>query len=275
MKFKNGKEMYDYLIHTGDLYSPSLATYIFAYNDAQALCVYYLQQKEVVELIRKSKKTNECWSAHLGWGGTILDNEEYNDDEHRYSEDETLRNLYLKPSLEYCESASKIEDWQDVKWLNDNAVLSLKDDSLLMTRNISPEEFQSLRPGDKILVIYNTIYADECTVTGIPNCNGNSFEWEVKTDKGHADEGCTKVPLDYECKPYKGYFLHSSKGVVYPFKARPYDEAEYYTATSKDGQSWNIQKGGRHIRVIVGDFYEVVDCLETLNVNIAPRICHN
>jgi hypothetical protein len=114
MKFENGNEMYDYLIGR-DLYSKSLGIYAFEYNDAHAICIYYLQPEEVAKLIEKSKGTENYWGAYLGWGGSILDDSDYDDDEHRYSSDENMRNLYLKPSIDFCEETYMVEDWMDTE----------------------------------------------------------------------------------------------------------------------------------------------------------------
>ena len=114
MKFENRKQMHDYICSGKDLYSKSLGIYVFVYNDADALCTYNLRPEYIAETIEKSKESGEYWSAHLGWyGSAILDNGEYDDDEHRYSEDENMRNLYLKPSLDFCEETYMVEDWMD------------------------------------------------------------------------------------------------------------------------------------------------------------------
>lgn len=193
MKFKNSKEMYDFLSSGKDLYSKSLGVYVFEYNDAHALCIYNLKPEEVVELVKKSKESKEYWGAHLGWGGSILDSSEYNDDEHRYSEDEAKRNL--QPSLDFCEETYMVEDWQDVDWINDNAAILLKDNSLILVKNLSTKEFKKLKLGDKILAIYNTLYAEECEVTGPVFYNGDVMKYAAETDKGYADESCVKVFL--------------------------------------------------------------------------------
>lgn len=111
MKFENGKQMYEYLISEGDLYSKSLGIYAFEYNAAHAICIYHLDPNEVAELVKRSKETNEYWAAFLGPGGSILDDEDY--DEYRYVEDEERRALYLRPSLEFCEESFNAKDWID------------------------------------------------------------------------------------------------------------------------------------------------------------------
>lgn len=112
MKFNSGKEMHDYICNVGDLYNINTGIYVCEYNDAHAVCVYHLRPDEVIELIAKSKESGEYWEAYLGAGGKILDAEDYNNDVYRYSEDETMRNLYLKPTLDFCEHMYK-EEWVD------------------------------------------------------------------------------------------------------------------------------------------------------------------
>lgn len=111
LKFKNGTDMYNYLTNGKDLYSRSLGIYVFEYNDAHALCYYNLSPYEVMEILKRREETKEYWGAYLGIGGYILDESEYDDDEHRYSEDEAMRKLYLQPSLDFCEELYQTEDW--------------------------------------------------------------------------------------------------------------------------------------------------------------------
>lgn len=124
LTFASAGKMYDYICKEGDLYSKSLGIYAFVYNNAQAICIYNLQQDEVVKLIEKNKETNEYWGAHLGIGGSILEDPDYDDDEHRYNEDEAMRNLYLQPSIDFCEMHYKVEDWMDTKDVTAEYVLS-------------------------------------------------------------------------------------------------------------------------------------------------------
>ena len=124
MRFNNGIEMYDYLCSERDLYSKSLGTYVFEYNDAHALCTYSLYPEDVVKLIKESKETGEYWGGHLGWGGSILDDPDY--DEYRYVDDEAKRNLYLKPSLEFCDETYMVEDWMDTNDVTVEYVMEIK-----------------------------------------------------------------------------------------------------------------------------------------------------
>ena len=105
--------MYDYLCSGRDLYSKSLGTYVFEYNDAHALCTYGLYPEDVEKLIKDSKEYKDYWGAFLGIGGYILDNPDY--DEYRYVEDEAKRNLYLKPTLDFCDETYMVEDWMDTE----------------------------------------------------------------------------------------------------------------------------------------------------------------
>lgn len=116
-KFKSGKEMYDYICSGHDIYSANQRIYAFVYNDAGAICIYYLSDEDVVELVEKIKKNpDEYWGAFLSWkGSNILDDGKYNSDEYRYSEDWEKNKLYLRPSLEFCEEMFGIEDWVDCK----------------------------------------------------------------------------------------------------------------------------------------------------------------
>lgn len=74
---------------------------------------------------------------------------------------------------------------------------------------------------------------------------------------------------------YKGYELCITNGIYHPFKARPYDDADYYYAKSTNGTQWTIGYKGKHHMSIRGHFHDVVDLLEKLNKDIKPRMCHN
>ena len=115
-KFSSGKEMYDYICSGKDLYSKSLRTYVFVYNDAGALCLYTLELENVLELITLSKENNEYWGAFLGWKGSeVLDEAEFDNEEYRYSDDWEKQKLYLKPSLDFCNMYYQTEDWIDTE----------------------------------------------------------------------------------------------------------------------------------------------------------------
>lgn len=109
MKFASGKEMYEFVSAGRDLYNKNEGLYLFAYNDANALCYYRLNESEAEEIARKADELGEYWGAFLGWGGDILDNTEY--DHFRYSDNEDERALYLKPSLDFCEKYFKCKGW--------------------------------------------------------------------------------------------------------------------------------------------------------------------
>ena len=74
---------------------------------------------------------------------------------------------------------------------------------------------------------------------------------------------------------YKRYILREVNGVKYPFKPRPYDDADYYHAKSCDGKRWTIYFKGKYLYSINGNFYDIVDQLERLNQNINSKIIHN
>lgn len=83
---------------------------------------------------------------------------------------------------------------------------------------------------------------------------------------------------------YKGYELHYyPKCEQYPthdnryttFKARPYDDAEYYWAYTYDKEHWVVVYKGKCVdKNFVGTFKEVVDIIEEQNKNIKPRMIH-
>lgn len=84
-------------------------------------------------------------------------------------------------------------------------------------------------------------------------------------------------------KEYKGYKLnHYPKCKEYPthdnryqtFKARPYDDADYYWAYSYDRENWKIIFKGQVIKQFKGTFEQVVDVIEDKNKDIEPRMIH-
>lgn len=84
-------------------------------------------------------------------------------------------------------------------------------------------------------------------------------------------------------KDYKGYKLnHYPKCEEYPthdnryqtFKARPYDDADYYWAYTYNKENWLIIFKGKIVRQFKGTFEEVVDFIEDKNKDIKPRMIH-
>lgn len=83
---------------------------------------------------------------------------------------------------------------------------------------------------------------------------------------------------------YKGYELHYyPKCEQYPthdnkystFKARPYDDADYYWAYTYDKKNWCIVYKGKYVgKNFVGAFEEVVDFIEEKNKNIKANMIH-
>ena len=82
---------------------------------------------------------------------------------------------------------------------------------------------------------------------------------------------------------YKGYVLkYYPKHDKYPthdgkyqtFKARPYDDAEYYSAYSYDKENWNIIYKGKLVQKFVGTFKEVIDLIEERNQNVKSKMIH-
>lgn len=142
MKFNNWQEMYNYLTTGKDLYNTETGDYVFEYNDAHALCVYNLDKDEAKMLAEKSAENDgEYWGAFLGIGGNVLDAWEYNDTEHRYSEDEKMRALYLQPSYDYCKEVFAKAGWEDTEVYgkaiaekNEKSCLNMQWQSTVMAR---------------------------------------------------------------------------------------------------------------------------------------------
>ena len=82
---------------------------------------------------------------------------------------------------------------------------------------------------------------------------------------------------------YKGYKLnYYPKCEQYPahdnryqtFKARPYDDADYYWAYTYDKENWRVIFKGKMIKQFKGSFKEVVDYIEEKNKDIQSNIIH-
>ena len=82
---------------------------------------------------------------------------------------------------------------------------------------------------------------------------------------------------------YRGYKLnYYPKCDRYPthdnryqtFKARPYDNAEYYWAYSYDKENWIVVYKGKQKQQFVGTFEQVVDLIEEQNQNIKSKMVH-
>lgn len=81
---------------------------------------------------------------------------------------------------------------------------------------------------------------------------------------------------------YKGYKLnyypkseHAAWDNRYQtFKARPYDDADYYWAYTYDKESWTIVYKGKVVQRLNGSFEMVVDLIEDQNKNIKQQIVH-
>lgn len=74
---------------------------------------------------------------------------------------------------------------------------------------------------------------------------------------------------------YKGYILRNNGKWYYPFKARPYDDADYYYAKSEDGENWNVYYKQKFHSSFKGVFQDIVEYLEKCNKKIKPRLIHN
>lgn len=82
---------------------------------------------------------------------------------------------------------------------------------------------------------------------------------------------------------YRGYKLnYYPKCKEYPmhdnryqtFKARPYDDEDYYWAYSYDKEDWKIVFKGKAVKQFKGNFEQVVDFIEDKNKDIKPIIIH-
>ena len=76
---------------------------------------------------------------------------------------------------------------------------------------------------------------------------------------------------------YKGYKLNyypTHDNRYQTFKARPYDDADYYWAYSYDKKKWKIVYKRKLIKQFDGTFEQVVDLIEDKNKDIQPRIIH-
>lgn len=112
MKFRNWKQMYDYIIAGNDLYNVKTGDFVYVYNDADALCLHFLDEHQVKDVIREASYDKDCLGAFLT-GGEVLDDSKY--DEFRYSEEEAMRALYLAPSYDYCKEAYDMDGWINIK----------------------------------------------------------------------------------------------------------------------------------------------------------------
>ena len=114
LTFNNGQEMRDYL-KNGDLYNPELEIYVYQYNDAGALCTYHVGCEEAGKLANDCRKDNTYWEEKLGHGGNVLDDRIYGNPNIMYSSNESQRNLYLKPSIDFCDANYMKDGWVNAK----------------------------------------------------------------------------------------------------------------------------------------------------------------
>ena len=103
MKFDTPEQMLQTLKDGTDLYNPVTMHYVFGYNEAGSIAVYFVTADEAEELKRKSEDTGEYWGALLGAGGSIYDDESYEG-----------RIPLALTNLDYCESCYADENWMDV-----------------------------------------------------------------------------------------------------------------------------------------------------------------
>jgi len=87
------------LITSGvDLYCEDTETYVFLYNEEESICVYYgIDKEQADELEAEALANDEYWAAYLGWGGHIIDSDEW------YAERGEERPKWMETPLEWCE----------------------------------------------------------------------------------------------------------------------------------------------------------------------------
>lgn len=142
--------------------------------------------------------------------------------------------------------------------------------------SMSSATFQRVKSGDNGLWKFcGDCFAGENTIRGKEPDFIKGTEKEQKQDLNAKISGAQERIESQEVSEYKGYKLRKANdGSVYPFKARPYDEANYYYAKSSDEQHWTIGYIGKKYCEVIGSFQDVVDKLEDLNKDIHPQICH-
>jgi hypothetical protein len=91
MKFNSAEDILEFIQDGNDLWSPSEDLYVFVYNEDGAICTYNIDVTQAKELSLKADLYDECWSAFLGWGGSIYD---------------------PPKNLELCEVLYVVDDWR-------------------------------------------------------------------------------------------------------------------------------------------------------------------
>lgn len=112
----------------------------------------------------------------------------------------------------------------------------------------------------------------------------NSLDEKIKdAEKAKEDNKKTNSQKD-DMEKYKGYELHYyPKCEQYPthdnryqiFKARSYDDGEYYGAYTYDKKNWKIAFKGKCVQEFVGNFEQVVDLIEKQNKLIKSKMMHH
>lgn len=105
--FNSAEEIYKVLTSDSqDLYCLDDEMYLFSYNLAGAIAYYYLDMKELMQLVAEAQSTGEGYiGALLGPGGYIIDTDNYDENPNiEYDEDITeilafLENLVGKEFL--------------------------------------------------------------------------------------------------------------------------------------------------------------------------------
>lgn len=112
--------------------------------------------------------------------------------------------------------------------------------------------------------------------------NDDFIKVNINTDKSRILSVLNGKKVGY-MEEYRGYKLnYYPKCDRYPthdnryqtFKARPYDDADYYWAYSYDKENWIVVYKGKQKQQFVGTFEQVVDLIEEQNQNIKGRYIH-
>lgn len=108
MKFKDWKDMYNYISSGNDLYNVLLNKYIFPYNNGNGLCTYDIPYDEAILLAQKANKTYNYWSVFINsneYPIEILVDSDYTT---KYQSE-----AYLAKSYDFCKLY-----WDEIGWVD-------------------------------------------------------------------------------------------------------------------------------------------------------------
>ena len=94
--FNSAEEMLNTITGGTDLYCPEEEIYVFVYNDLGSICLYSVDKEQARELDELSFETGEYWGAFLGWGGRIIDSDEW------YAKNNEIHHDYQESPIEWC-----------------------------------------------------------------------------------------------------------------------------------------------------------------------------